>query len=426
MMGAETTKFPALPVNHDAFKEVDTQEKAYVIGFLLADGCVLEACPGRYRARVNLKIKAGDIQACRMAQEIAGGNLRLIEDGYRVIWEVNSDAIVADLVALGITPRKSLTASLEWSRIPEHLHGAVLAGLIDGDGHMRFKETKSQRRVEVSLCTASPTLRDQLLERFGFFKPVEVPPKGKRRNTLYRLQVENHHQRLRSLILTTFIPLRFPILGRKQAVLEKIIDFLDHQDAYSDRLARVPNLKRAGLTVTEIAEICGTSLRPVLARLKAAGMTFEPLYTPADLEQMKQLHEEGRTVREIHAAIGKGTEQAVRHRLLRLGCITKKTRQLAEHPRSPDILRLHHEGATALQTGSSLGISHKVVCRVLRDAGIALRGGSPLKLTPELINWAESELGKGRTLKAVANEIGVSSTLVRLRLREKKEQSKLQ
>ncbi len=96
------------------------------------------------------------------------------------------------------------------------------------------------------------------------------------------------------------------------------------------------------------------------------------MYTAEDLEQMKRLHERGKTVLEIHAAIGKGTEQAVRFRLQRLGCITKKPRRLARHPRTKDILRLHREGATALEIASRLGIDHKVVCRVLRGEGIAL------------------------------------------------------
>ena len=95
-------------MNHNAFNVIDSHQKAYLVGFLLADGTVKDPRKGISRSVVNLRILAGDIQACRMAQEIAGGNLRTIENGYRVIWEVNSDAIAVDLIALGITPRKSL------------------------------------------------------------------------------------------------------------------------------------------------------------------------------------------------------------------------------------------------------------------------------------------------------------------------------
>ena len=418
MMGTTNMKFPALPVNHAAFREIDTHQKAYIIGFLLADGCVLEACPGSYRARVNLKILAGDIQACRMAQEIVGGNLRMVEDGYRVIWEVNSDAIAADLIALGITPRKTFTASLQWDRIPDHLHGAVLAGLIDGDGHLRFR--KESRNAEISISSGSVALRDQLLERFWWFKCEEVPPKGTRKNVLYKIIVESNRERLRSLLLNAYFPLPFPILARKQAVLDQIIGYVDDQDAYIGRMGEIPQLHRDGLTIEEIAAMVGTSLRPVLARLKAAGMTKTDLFTTADLDQMKQLHDGGSTILEIHASIGKGTEQAVRYRLQRLGCIVKqKPKTYVQHPMAQEIINLHGQGMTGEQIGLRLGITREMACKVLRAEGVLLRSGSPVKLTPSLIDWADVELAKGRTLKSVAEEIGVSGTLVRLRLKEK-------
>ena len=81
---------------------------------------------------------------------------------------------------------------------------------------------------------------------------------------------------------------------------------------------------------------------------------------------------------------------------------------------------------TGVQIGKQLGITAEMACKVLRMEGVSLRGGSPVKLTPELITWAVDAVSKGRTLKSVADEIGVSNTLVRLRLREKAEQSKLQ
>ena len=81
-MGAPTMRFPSVPVNPTAFHVIDTAEKAYLIGFLLADGCIREPVAARNRYRVNLRILAQDIKVCQMVQRIAGGHLRLIEDGY--------------------------------------------------------------------------------------------------------------------------------------------------------------------------------------------------------------------------------------------------------------------------------------------------------------------------------------------------------
>ena len=418
-----TMRFPAIPVNHSAFREIDTFQKAYLLGFLLADGCVIPARPGYYRARVNLKILAGDIQVCRMAQHIAGGNLRLMENGYRVIWEVNSDAIAADLIALGITPRKTFTASLKWDAIPSHLHGAVLAGLIDGDGNLRFNRVK--RRAEVSIASGSAALRDQLLERFPFFKAVEIPPTGKRKSPLYRIGVDNNRERLEALLRIVYAPLPFHVLERKQAVVDQLRGYLADMDAYDERMGQVTSMKLAGSTLAEIADHMGTSLRPILDRLKANGINSRRVvFTEEDRQEMKRLHEQGLTVLKIHGVIGKGTEQAVRFQLQGMGCIKKVPKPSTRHLKANEILSLHQTGMPAYQIAEQVHLGKELVCKILRQEGVSLTKGSPMKLTSELLATAERQLQAGRTLQSVADEIGVSTTLIRLRLNEKVEQPK--
>ena len=53
-------RYPAFPVNHAAFHVIDSPQKAYVIGFLLANGFVREPTIG-ISYRVNLRILAADI-----------------------------------------------------------------------------------------------------------------------------------------------------------------------------------------------------------------------------------------------------------------------------------------------------------------------------------------------------------------------------
>ena len=411
--------FPAIPVNHSAFHAINTPQNAYLLGFLLADGCVMLPRPGICRSVVNLKILAGDISACRMAQEIAGGNLRMMENGYRVIWECNSDEMVADLIALGITPKKTFTASLQWDLIPAHLHGAVLAGLIDGDGNLRFN--RSKRRVEISIASGSTSLRDQLLERFSFFKSVEIPPKGRRKSTLHRIGVENNRGRLEALLRFVYASLPFRVLERKQRVVDELWDYLADLDAYDEKMGNVVAMKEAGATLAEIAAHMGTSLRPINDRLKAQGIDSRRIvFTEEDHQEMQRLHGQGLSIAQVHAAIGKGTEQAVRHHLKRMGCIKKtKRKSMARHPMSDTFLVLHHDGLTLAGIAEKTGVGVGVISRVLRQEGIILTSGSPQKLTLSGIEWAEAELQRGRTLNAVAKDLGVSATLVRIRLKER-------
>ena len=413
-------RFPALPMDHAAFHEIDTPQQAYAIGFLLADGSVREPT-NRSRFRVNLRILAGDIQACRMVQEIAGGNLRSIEKGYRAEWDVSSDSIAADLIALGVTPRKTFTVAVQWDRIPAHLHGAVLAGLIDGDGHLRFN--RKGRRAEISIVTASTALKDQLLERFPFFKVVNCPPSGRRKCLLYQLIVENNRVLLNALIMQVYNPLPFQILTRKQKVLDKIRAYLEDQDAYDRGLDEVPALMASGLTQEQIAMRLGTSVRPVRERLLRSGYDGKVVkITPEDMHEMKRLHESGLTVLQIHTAMGIATKQAVRFRLQTMGCLTKVKQAPMPHPKAGEILRLHQAGIPAFEIAEQVHLGRALVCKILRQEGISLCRGSALKLPPDGMAWADAEMQRGRTITSVAKELGVSTTLIRIRQRERAKQ----
>ena len=416
-MGSATTRHPSLPVNHTAFQCIDTMEKAYLIGFLLADGCVREPAGFRTTYRVNLRILAQDLKVCQRIQKLAGGHLRVIEYGYRVEWDVTSDALAADLIALGVTPRKSLTASLKWKRIPPELHGAVLAGLIDGDGHLRF--SKKDRRAEISLVTASPVLKDQLLERFPFFKAIVIPTGKGRKRDLYTVIVETNRDRLCALNQVVYGDLPFAILDRKQAVLDAIRASLVAQDEYDYRINQVGRLKACGLTIEDIAARLGTSRNPICRRLKLDGIdSRKTVFTAEDRQEMQRLHDQGLTVLQIHAAIGKGTEQAVRWHLQRRGCLTRKPKPQTRHQHADEVLMLHREGMPAYRISAHLGIGIGLVASLLNMDGITLVSGAPQKLFQDQVVWADAELSKGRTLRSVAEALGVSGTLVKIRRRQ--------
>ena len=89
----------------------------------------------------------------------------------------------------------------------------------------------------------------------------------------------------------------------------------------------VPRLKACGLTIEDIASKLGTSRRPHLKTTENAGIdSRQVIFTDADRREMRRLHAQGLTVLQIHAAIGKATEQAVRYQLQGIGCLTKIAR----------------------------------------------------------------------------------------------------
>jgi hypothetical protein len=142
------------------------------------------------------------------------------------------------------------------------------------------------------------------------------------------------------------------------------------------------------------------------------------VFSEEDRETMRRLHGEGMSVLQIHATLGKGTEQAVRFHLQRLGLLTKKSKPLVRHAKADEILRLHREGMPAYKIAKELGIPEGTTAKILTQEGVTLVGGAPQKLFPDQVAWAARELTTGRTLKSVADALGVSGTLVRLRVRQ--------
>jgi|SRR6202035_2290878 len=123
-------------LNEQFFKKIDTEQKAYILGFLAADGTVADS--GRC---VVLMLHAKDEHILHEIREAMGSNARIFtrekiegypnRGPYKYVY-FSSQELVRDLAKLGISQRKSFT--LEYTKIPRHLEKHYLRGLLDGDG----------------------------------------------------------------------------------------------------------------------------------------------------------------------------------------------------------------------------------------------------------------------------------------------------
>jgi hypothetical protein len=117
-------------VKRHFFQVIDTDEKAYWLGFLAADGTVYIG--GRqHTARLDLQPR--DLHWLERFRDTIAPGAAITRHGRRSFsLSIGSQEMVHDLVSLGITPRKSNT--LEWPRIPEPFVIPFLLGYFDGDG----------------------------------------------------------------------------------------------------------------------------------------------------------------------------------------------------------------------------------------------------------------------------------------------------
>lgn len=120
--------------NTSVFKKIDTEEKAYWLGFLGADGA---NCKNILELTLKESDKAHVEQFRNFISPTAPVTYRPTQKAYRVA--VCSKEICDDLSRLGITPSKSLTYEF-CEDVPEHLLHHYLRGYFDGDGSVHIRK----------------------------------------------------------------------------------------------------------------------------------------------------------------------------------------------------------------------------------------------------------------------------------------------
>ena len=130
--------------NESIFQTIDTEEKAYWLGFLYADGSVTNG--DRYVLELSLQQK--DKKHLEKFQVflntdalIKDKQIHLNDKTYLAcVIQINNKSIVTDLITLGCTPKKSLTIMFPSDNIvPNKLQHHFIRGYIDGDGSITNK-----------------------------------------------------------------------------------------------------------------------------------------------------------------------------------------------------------------------------------------------------------------------------------------------
>ena len=120
--------------NEDYFECIDTKEKAYWLGFIMADGCI-STYANQYSLKIHISIK-DKILIDRFLKDIKSSNKTLYKPdngngSYYV--SLTSKKMVTDLMKYGIKEAKS-GAEIFPSNIPKEYEFDFIRGYFDGDG----------------------------------------------------------------------------------------------------------------------------------------------------------------------------------------------------------------------------------------------------------------------------------------------------
>lgn len=137
-------------LDEDYFKNIDSIEKAYFLGFISADGNVEILKSGCYTFTLTVSIK--DIEILDKLNESINTN-KPIKTYYKKGFQyariiITNNAFVSNLMNIGVKPRKTWDNTI--IDLPEKYMSHYLRGYFDGDGSILFRKKTSNYAVSIS------------------------------------------------------------------------------------------------------------------------------------------------------------------------------------------------------------------------------------------------------------------------------------
>lgn len=136
------------------FHNIDSEVKAYTLGFMMADGCIC----GK---RLEIVLQECDKYILQFFLNVMHSNAPLkkiiVEDKIYYSFAVQSEQIISDLNRLNVTERKSLTLNPPPdSLIPDKLCHHMIRGYYDGNGSIWFD--KSSKNYSMNIVSTKQML----------------------------------------------------------------------------------------------------------------------------------------------------------------------------------------------------------------------------------------------------------------------------
>ncbi len=132
--GAEARHNAKYQIDMDFFTDIDTEEKAWVLGFVLADGHVSK------KGNLLFTVQERDVDILEKIQKAMKTDTPIKKKGghpYYILC-ISSAYICKRLCDMGLNNRKTESFDFELllQKVPEHLRHHLVRGMFDGDGSL--------------------------------------------------------------------------------------------------------------------------------------------------------------------------------------------------------------------------------------------------------------------------------------------------
>lgn len=172
--------------DHTIFSNIDSEIKAYLLGFFVADGCIYD------KNRFGLCIAEQDLYIINLFKNTIApdsfvkitNNTKGAKNRQRQLFlRISSEEIVKDLSKYGIVERKTFKP-IDLPNLTEDLKWHFIRGYFDGDGHLGIRDIKGYKTCRIGLANGDKKILEDIQKFTG---------KGKLsyRKNCWRLDIEN-------------------------------------------------------------------------------------------------------------------------------------------------------------------------------------------------------------------------------------------
>lgn len=162
--------------NFDFFEDIDNEEKAYWLGFMYADGYIVNCRSNGYRERsfgITLSIKDKE-HLLKFRQAIEATNpiniyQRKNTSTTFVRLLLKSEKTVLDLIDKGCLPQKTKILKFPHDKVPKKLIRHFIRGYFDGDGSISLsKDTRTGKLTYHINIVGTENIVDNFIKEIGF------------------------------------------------------------------------------------------------------------------------------------------------------------------------------------------------------------------------------------------------------------------
>lgn len=169
------------------FEVIDNEEKAYFLGFIFSDGCVINDTK-KHRYSTVLKIHTKDKHILESFIEKIKGEMPIWKHKQREMVQVSFSGkkMAEDLTNLGATQNKTFT--LKYPVLDENLERHFLRGYFDGDGCIRINTDKrdGSKRGDLRIVSGSIEMLNSINERMNYLFGTNLNKLYGPKNKLYK------------------------------------------------------------------------------------------------------------------------------------------------------------------------------------------------------------------------------------------------